>query len=92
MALQALDVDQNGLDDMDNRILLTIIEKFKGGPVGLSTIATACSEEADTIEEVYEPFLIQEGYIKRTSRGREATDRAYKHLKIVPPGKTGSLF
>ena len=92
LALQALDVDQNGLDDMDNRILLTIIEKFKGGPVGLSTIATACSEEADTIEEVYEPFLIQEGYIKRTSRGREATDRAYKHLKIVPPGKTGSLF
>jgi Holliday junction DNA helicase RuvB len=92
LALQALDVDQNGLDDMDNRILLTIIEKFKGGPVGLSTIATACSEEADTIEEVYEPFLIQEGYIKRTSRGREATERAYKHLNIVPPGKTGSLF
>ncbi len=92
MALQALEVDQNGLDDMDNRILLTIIEKFKGGPVGLSTIATACSEEADTIEEVYEPFLIQEGYIKRTARGREATELAYKHLKIVPPGKTGTLF
>jgi len=92
MALQALDVDQNGLDDMDNRILLTIIEKFKGGPVGLNTIATACSEEADTIEEVYEPFLIQEGYIKRTSRGREATELAYKHLKIIPPGKTGTLF
>jgi len=92
MALKALDVDQNGLDDMDNRILLTIIEKFKGGPVGLNTIATACSEEADTIEEVYEPFLIQEGYIKRTSRGREATELAYKHLKIVPPGKTGTLF
>lgn len=92
MALKALEVDQNGLDDMDNRILLTIIEKFKGGPVGLNTIATACSEEADTIEEVYEPFLIQEGYIKRTSRGREATELAYKHLKIVPPGKTGSLF
>ena len=72
MALLALEVDQNGLDDMDNRILLTIIEKFKGGPVGLSTIATACSEEADTIEEVYEPFLIQEGYIKRTARaGRQ---------------------
>lgn len=70
MALLALEVDQNGLDDMDNRILLTIIEKFKGGPVGLSTIATACSEESDTIEEVYEPFLIQEGYIKRTARGR----------------------
>jgi len=92
MALRALDVDQNGLDDMDNRILLTIIEKFKGGPVGLSTIATACSEEAETIEEVYEPFLIQEGYIKRTARGREATELAYKHLKIVPPGRTGSLF
>jgi Holliday junction DNA helicase RuvB len=92
MALQALEVDQNGLDDMDNRILLTIIEKFKGGPVGLSTIATACSEEADTIEEVYEPFLIQEGYIKRTARGREATELAYKHLKIIPPGKTGTLF
>jgi Holliday junction DNA helicase RuvB len=92
MALRALEVDQNGLDDMDNRILLTIIEKFKGGPVGLSTIATACSEEADTIEEVYEPFLIQEGYIKRTARGREATELAYKHLKIVPPGRTGSMF
>ena len=92
MALHALDVDQNGLDDMDNRILLTIIEKFNGGPVGLNTIATACSEEADTIEEVYEPFLIQEGYIKRTSRGREATELAYKHLKIVPPGRTGRLF
>src|SRR6478736_10123700 len=75
MALQALNVDQNGLDEMDNRILLTIIEKFKGGPVGLSTIATACSEEAETKEEVYEPFLIQEGYIKRTSRGREATEK-----------------
>ena len=74
MALLALEVDQNGLDDMDNRILLTIIEKFKGGPVGLSTIATACSEEADTIEEVYEPFLIQEGYIKRTARGRDSTE------------------
>jgi Holliday junction DNA helicase RuvB len=69
---------------MDNRILLTIIEKFKGGPVGLTTIATAVSEEAETIEEVYEPFLIQEGYIKRTSRGREATELAYKHLKLKP--------
>jgi Holliday junction DNA helicase RuvB len=92
IALQALEVDQNGLDEMDNRILMTIIEKFKGGPVGLNTIATACSEEPDTIEEVYEPFLIQEGYIKRTSRGREATELAYKHLKIVPPGNTGTLF
>lgn len=93
MALSALDVDQNGLDEMDNRILTTIIDKFKGGPVGLSTIATACGEEAETIEEVYEPFLIQEGYIKRTSRGREATELAYKHLRIVPPtSKTRGLF
>jgi Holliday junction DNA helicase RuvB len=89
MALKALDVDEDGLDDMDNRILLTIIEKFKGGPVGLTTIATAVSEEAETIEEVYEPFLIQEGYIKRTSRGREATELAYRHLKILPPKKSG---
>ncbi len=92
MALKALEVDQHGLDDMDNRILSTIIQKFKGGPVGISTIATACGEEAETIEEVYEPFLIQEGYIKRTSRGREATELAYKHLKIVPPARSGSLF
>jgi Holliday junction DNA helicase RuvB len=93
MALKALDVDQDGLDEMDNRILLTIIEKFKGGPVGISTIATAVGEEAETIEEVYEPFLIQEGYIKRTSRGRETTELAYKHLKIVPPStKSRGLF
>ena len=92
MALKALDVDQNGLDEMDNRILTTIIEKFKGGPVGLSTIATACGEEAETIEEVYEPFLIQEGFLKRTSRGREATELAYKHLGIVPRMKDGVLF
>ena len=92
MALKALDVDEHGLDEMDNRILSTIIEKFKGGPVGLSTIATACGDEAETIEEVYEPFLIQEGYIKRTSRGREATELAYKHLKIVPPGRARGLF
>jgi len=92
MALKALDVDENGLDDMDNRILSTIIEKFKGGPVGLTTIATSVGEEAETIEEVYEPFLIQEGYIKRTSRGREATEKAYKHLKIVPPSRTQGLF
>ena len=92
MALLALNVDPNGLDEMDIRILRTIIEKFKGGPVGLSTIATACSEESETIEEVYEPFLIQEGFIKRTSRGREATELAYKHLKIVPPAQSGSLF
>ena len=93
MALKALDVDENGLDDMDIRILSTIIEKFKGGPVGLTTIATAVGEEAETIEEMYEPFLIQEGYIKRTARGREATESAYKHLKIVPPSsKSAGLF
>jgi Holliday junction DNA helicase RuvB len=93
LALKALDVDEHGLDDMDNRILQTIIEKFKGGPVGLTTIATAVGEEAETIEEVYEPFLIQEGYIKRTSRGREATESAYRHLKIViPTTKTRGLF
>lgn len=92
VALKALDVDDHGLDEMDNRILSTIINKFKGGPVGLGTIATACGEEAETIEEVYEPFLIQEGYIKRTSRGREATELAYKHLGNIPPSQTGSLF
>jgi holliday junction DNA helicase RuvB len=92
IALKALDVDENGLDDMDNRILSTIIEKFKGGPVGLTTIATAVGEEAETIEEVYEPFLIQEGYIKRTSRGRETTELAYKHLKLIPPARAGGLF
>lgn len=92
VALKALDVDQNGLDEMDNLILSVIIEKFNGGPVGISTIATVCSEEAETIEEMYEPFLIQEGYIKRTARGREATALAYKHLNILPPGKTGGLF
>lgn len=92
IALSALEVDQNGLDDMDNRILLTIIEKFKGGPVGLSTISTACGEESDTIEEVYEPFLIQEGFLKRTARGREVTEKAYIHLGIVPNFRTGELF
>jgi len=92
IALKALDVDQNGLDEMDNRILLTIIEKFKGGPVGLTTIATACGEEAETIEEVYEPFLIQEGFLKRTSRGREATEKAYLHVGIVPKASLGTLF
>ena len=85
-------MDQNGLDEMDIRILTTIIEKFKGGPVGLSTIATACGEEAETIEEVYEPFLIQEGYIMRTSRGREATEAAYRHLGKIPPQRVGTLF
>jgi Holliday junction DNA helicase RuvB len=92
IALDALNVDLNGLDEMDNRILATIIDKFKGGPVGLTTIATACGEEAETIEEVYEPFLIQEGFLQRTSRGREATHKAYLHLSRTPPTRTGSLF
>ncbi len=92
MALEALDVDDHGLDEMDNRILSTIIEKFKGGPVGLSTIATACGEEAETIEEVYEPFLIMEGFIKRTTRGRMTTELAYRHLGKIPPQRMGSLF
>ena len=90
--LNALNVDEGGLDEMDNRILRTIIEKFKGGPVGITTIATAVSEEAGTIEEVHEPFLIMEGYIQRTPRGREATKKAYEHLGIVPPSVSGSLF
>lgn len=92
MALKALDVDDHGLDEMDNRILTTIIEKFKGGPVGLSTIATACGEESETIEEVYEPFLIMEGFIKRTTRGRMTTELAYRHLGKIPPQQVGSLF
>jgi len=92
ISLKALDVDESGLDDMDNRILSTIIDKFKGGPVGLTTIATACGEEAETIEEVYEPFLIKEGYIKRTPRGREATEKAYKHLNLVPSNRARGLF
>lgn len=79
-ALEALNIDKYGLDEMDNKILLTIIEKFKGGPVGLTTIATAVGEDAGTLEEVYEPFLIKEGFIKRTPRGREVTELAYKHL------------
>ncbi len=85
--LKALKVDVNGLDEMDNRILLTLVEKFKGGPVGISNIATAVGEERGTIEEVYEPFLIQEGYIVRTPRGREATEKTYKHLGISPQQK-----
>ena len=90
IALTALNVDAHGLDEMDNRILSVIIEKFKGGPVGLSTIATAVGEEAGTIEEVYEPFLIKEGYLKRTPRGREATELAFKHLnKPFTPTQTG---
>jgi len=90
--LTALDVDENGLDEMDNKILRTIIEKFKGGPVGIKNIATAVGEEAGTIEEVHEPFLIMEGLIQRTPRGRVASKKAFKHLGIVPPTKSGSLF
>jgi len=91
-ALNALNVDQHGLDEMDNKILTTIIDKFKGGPVGLKTIATAVGEDEGTIEEVYEPFLIQEGYLMRTSRGRECTENAYKHLGRLKHGGNPSLF
>ena len=91
-ALKALSVDEYGLDDMDNRILLAIIEKFKGGPVGLTTIATAVGEEPGTLEEVYEPFLIQEGFLKRTPRGREVTHKAYEHLGKLPDSKGGEQF
>ena len=91
-ALAALNIDKYGLDEMDNRILICIIDKFKGGPVGISTIATAVGEESGTIEEVYEPFLIKEGFIKRTPRGREVTDLAYKHLGRVRYGDAPSLF
>jgi Holliday junction DNA helicase RuvB len=89
--LKALNVDASGLDEMDNRILSTLIEKFKGGPVGIGNIATAVGEETGTLEEVYEPFLIQEGYIVRTQRGREATEKAYQHLGKIPSG-TGTLW
>ncbi len=91
-ALKALNVDEHGLDEMDNRILLAIIQKFKGGPVGLTTIATAVGEESGTIEEVYEPFLIQEGFMQRTPRGREVTPKAYEHLGKKPFTSTGTLF
>lgn len=91
-ALKALNIDEYGLDEMDNRILLCIIDKFKGGPVGISTIATAVGEESGTIEEVYEPFLIKEGFIKRTPRGREVTDLAYKHLGRIKYGDNLTLF
>ena len=90
--LKALNVDAHGLDEMDNKILSTLIDKFKGGPVGITTLATAVSESAETIEEVYEPFLIQEGFIVRTPRGREVTELAYKHLGKVHPAKQGTLF
>ena len=91
-SLKALNIDEHGLDEMDNQILSAIIEKFGGGPVGITTIATAVGEEAGSIEEVYEPFLIQEGYIKRTPRGREATEKAYRRLGKTMPGKSGDLF
>jgi len=91
-ALKALNIDEYGLDEMDNRILLCIIDKFKGGPVGISTIATAVGEDSGTIEEVYEPFLIKEGFLKRTPRGREVTDLAYKHLGRIKYGDTLTLF
>ena len=93
-ALEALNIDRYGLDEIDNKILCTIIDKFKGGPVGIGTIATALSEDAGTIEEVYEPYLIKEGFIKRTPRGREVTDLAYKHLgrSRFNNGEQGSLF
>lgn len=90
--LKALNVDENGLDEMDNKILATLIDKFKGGPTGINNIATAVGEEAGTIEEVYEPFLIQEGYIIRTPRGREATDKAYVHLKRTRHASGNTLF
>lgn len=91
-ALEALNVDAHGLDEMDNKILETIIEKFKGGPVGITTLATAVSESAETIEEVYEPFLIQQGFIMRTPRGREVTELAYKHLGKIKGPIQGGLF
>jgi len=91
-ALKALNVDAHGLDEMDNKLLSTIIDKFKGGPVGISTLATAVSESAETIEEVYEPFLIQQGFIMRTPRGREVTELAYKHLGKIKGGIQGGLF
>ena len=91
-ALKALNVDAHGLDEMDNKILSTIIDKFKGGPVGLSTLATAVSESSETIEEVYEPFLIQEGFIMRTPRGREVMEKAYKHLGKIKTNLQGGLF
>ncbi|WP_378185700.1 Holliday junction branch migration DNA helicase RuvB [Aquimarina sp. W85] len=91
-ALKALNVDAHGLDEMDNKILLTLIDKFKGGPVGITTLATAVSESAETIEEVYEPFLIQQGFIMRTPRGREVTEAAYQHLGRNKGGVQGGLF
>ena len=92
VALEALNVDKNGLDEMDNRILSTLIDKFNGGPVGITTLATACGENAGTLEEVYEPFLIQEGYLMRTQRGRKVTEKAYSHLGKDLGWQQGGLF
>ena len=92
IGLKALHVDAHGLDEMDNKILTTLIDKFKGGPVGLNTLATAVSENGETIEEVYEPFLIQEGFLMRTPRGREVTEKAYKHLGKSMPSNQKGLF
>ena len=92
-ALEALNIDKYGLDEIDNKILCTIIDKFNGGPVGITTIATALGEDSGTIEEVYEPFLIKEGFLKRTPRGREVTELAYKHLgRSLYGGKSKTLF
>ncbi len=91
-SLEALNIDKYGLDEMDNKILLTIVDKFQGGPVGIKTIATAVGEDEGTVEEVYEPFLIMEGFIKRTPRGREATEKAYKHLNKYNTGSQQTLF
>jgi holliday junction DNA helicase RuvB len=91
-ALDALNIDKKGLDEMDNKILLTIIDKFSGGPVGLNTISTAVGEDSGTIEEVYEPFLIMEGFLKRTMRGREVTENAYKHLGKIKYSQDPELF
>jgi holliday junction DNA helicase RuvB len=91
-ALNALNVDTHGLDEMDNKILNTILDKFNGGPVGLTTIATAVGEDSGTIEEVYEPFLIQEGFLMRTPRGRQVTEQAYRHLGKLKSGRTDQLF
>lgn len=91
-SLESLNIDKYGLDEMDNKILLTIVDKFAGGPVGLKTIATAVGDDEGTIEEVYEPFLIMEGFIKRTPRGREATEKAYRHLNKINPGTQQTLF
>ncbi|CAI8253126.1 MAG: Holliday junction ATP-dependent DNA helicase RuvB [Flavobacteriales bacterium] len=92
IGLKALNVDVNGLDEMDNKILTTLIDKFKGGPVGINTLATAVSENGETIEEVYEPFLIQEGFLVRTPRGREVTEKAYQHLNRTMPNTQKGLF